>query len=423
MADSKLSITLNDLSAVYEATFQARAKWKQMLLALQVNNTTIETINIRCREDPDNCYLEGLSEWLKGGERNWTDVFEALSRSSVGHNDLAKVVEKRLTKPTGNTEYRLSSSSLQLATNGSDSGIMEMTNINSVKQRSSIEPTKDHTSQADTNHGEISSTGDQSLVTTHSRRCKWSWLLTIIILLVVIVVLTVVVLAVLLPVLKLELSHSDTSTPPTTGTTGFEETTFSTTDMNTTVLPASPLNINVNSIYQLPEMSAIFVSSFIKSTHDSISFSVIEKNRISRGFLIDFTVNDCQELDVDRVAVNKPISLSITRPIQHVDEGYYLNGSILTYSITPSQAIVSSSCDCPVILVIYDDQEIYTEFLNEKTGVQTGFLFKCCLNRSRLSAKIVLNKNSYLYAAWSGDLYYYCTYYHQSTHLWNFSPI
>ena len=61
-------------------------------------------------------------------------------------------------------------------------------------------------------------------------------------------VLTVVVLAVLLPVLKLELSHSDTSTPPTTGTTGFEETTFSTTDMNTTVLPASPLNINVNSI-------------------------------------------------------------------------------------------------------------------------------------------------------------------------------
>ncbi len=107
--DSKLSINLDDLSAVYEETFQARAKWKQMLLALQVNNTTIETINIRCREDPDNCYLEGLSEWLKGEERSWTDVFEALSRSSVGHSDLAKVVERRLTKATGNTE---SSSSL-----------------------------------------------------------------------------------------------------------------------------------------------------------------------------------------------------------------------------------------------------------------------------------------------------------------------
>ena len=144
-------------------------------------------------------------------------------------------------------------------------------------------------------------------------------------------------------------------------------------------------------------MSAIFVSSFIKSTHDSISFSVIEKNRISRGFLIDFTVNDCQELDVDRVAVNKPISFSVTRPIQHVDKGYYLNGSSLTYSITPSQGIVSSSCDCPVILVVYDNQEEYIKFLNEKTDVQTGFLFKFCLNRSRLSAKIVLNKNSYIY--------------------------
>ena len=40
----------------------------------------------------------------------------------------------------------------------------------------------------------------------------------------------------------------------------------------------------------------------------------------------------------------------------------------------------------------------YTEFLNQKTGIQTGFLFKFCLNRSRLSAMIVLNKNSYLYA-------------------------
>ncbi len=69
-----------------------------MLLALQVN---IETINIRCREDPDNCYLEGLSEWLKGDERSWTDMFKTLSRSSVGHSDLAKVVKRRLSGHTG----------------------------------------------------------------------------------------------------------------------------------------------------------------------------------------------------------------------------------------------------------------------------------------------------------------------------------
>ncbi len=40
-------------------------------------------------------------------------MFEALSRSSVVHCDLAKVVERRLSiKATGNTEYKLSSSSL-----------------------------------------------------------------------------------------------------------------------------------------------------------------------------------------------------------------------------------------------------------------------------------------------------------------------
>ncbi len=57
----------NNLSAVYEVIFQARAKWKQMFLAPML---LFETINIRCREDPDNCYLEGLSEWLKGGARS-----------------------------------------------------------------------------------------------------------------------------------------------------------------------------------------------------------------------------------------------------------------------------------------------------------------------------------------------------------------
>ena len=230
-------------------------------------------------------------------------------------------------------------------------------------------------------------------------------------------VLTVVVLAVLLPVLTLELSHSDTSTspPPIIYTTVSESPwTTSTPPTNvsddslvfpaiavadmTTVLPVSEknLSITVNSIYELPGGYIIFVNSFIKHAYDSITFTVFEKIRFSHGSLIVFTVKDCQELDVDRIAVDKSISLSVTRPIQHVDEGYYLDGSSLTYSITPSQGIVSSSCDCPVILVIYDDLEIYIEFL--KTGIQTGFIVDFCFNRDELSTKIVVDKNSYLYA-------------------------
>ncbi|XP_064398911.1 uncharacterized protein LOC135345415 [Halichondria panicea] len=283
-----------------------------------------------------------------------------------------------------------------------------MTNISEVKQKSQLDITTDHENQTDTNHEEVSSIGDQSLVTMHSRRCKWSWLLTIIILLVVIVVLTVVVLAVLLPVLKLELSHSDTSTspPPIVYTTVSESTptvsTFHTATIDVTVAggttPASDLPINVNSIYQLPKVSAIFVDSFIKHTIDFLILSIFGGSWLPQGAFIDFTINDCQKLDVERTVMNKSLSLDVTGPIQHVDEGYYLDGSSLTYSITPSQDIVSSSCDCPVILVIYNDLEIYNEFLNQKTGIQTGFIVNFCFNRDELSTKIVVDKNSYLYA-------------------------
>ncbi len=48
--------------------------------------------------------------------------------------------------------------------------------------------------------------------------------------------------------------------------------------------------------------------------------------------------------------------------------------------------------------MIYDYLEIYTEFLNQKTGIQTGFIFDFCFNRDELSTKIIVDKNSYLYA-------------------------
>ncbi len=225
------------------------------------------------------------------------------------------------------------------------------------------------------------------------------------------------VLAVLLPVLKLELSHTDTSTPPSpiiyttvsespwTINTINPESTFPTATIGVTIAgDTTPINhlsdlpINVDSIYQLPEVSAIFVESFIQHAFDSLILSVFGGRLLPRGAFIEFTVNDCQKLGVDRVLVNKSISLDVTKPTQSVDEGYYLNGSSLTYSITPSQAIVSSSCDCPAILMIYDDLEIYTEFLNQKIGIQTGFMFDFCFNRDELSTKIVVGKTSYLYA-------------------------
>ena len=53
---------------------------------------------MRCHDTPDQCYHEGLSEWLEGGERSWGDLVEALSSPTVGHSDIAMVVERDFTR-------------------------------------------------------------------------------------------------------------------------------------------------------------------------------------------------------------------------------------------------------------------------------------------------------------------------------------
>ena len=89
-----MSLTIADLIKVYVATFDARTKWRNILLLLGISNATVASIAVRCREDPDECYREGLAEWLKGGERHWRDMVEALSSPVVGNKDMARAIEK-----------------------------------------------------------------------------------------------------------------------------------------------------------------------------------------------------------------------------------------------------------------------------------------------------------------------------------------
>ena len=89
-----MSITIVDLKKVYRTTFEARNEWKNILLELEVSSATIRSIEISCYNDPKDCYREGLSEWLIGGERSWGDLVEALSSPTVGHSDIAIAVER-----------------------------------------------------------------------------------------------------------------------------------------------------------------------------------------------------------------------------------------------------------------------------------------------------------------------------------------
>lgn len=98
-----MSISIDDLRIVYKTTFEARNKWQNILLELEMSSATIESISVRCRDNPDNCYREGLTEWLKGGERSWKELAEALSSPTVGHYDIAKAIDRDHNQSTGTT--------------------------------------------------------------------------------------------------------------------------------------------------------------------------------------------------------------------------------------------------------------------------------------------------------------------------------
>ncbi|XP_064398568.1 uncharacterized protein LOC135345141 [Halichondria panicea] len=87
-------LTIADLGDLYIATFDARIRWRNFLLVLKISSDTIDSIGTKWRDNPDDCYREGLKEWLKGGERSWEDVIKALSSPIVGHVHIARTIEK-----------------------------------------------------------------------------------------------------------------------------------------------------------------------------------------------------------------------------------------------------------------------------------------------------------------------------------------
>ena len=96
-----MSITVSDLKKVYRATFVVHKWWKKILLALEVSSATIESIEVRCGDNPEDCYREGLKEWLEGGERSWRDLVTAFSTPTVGHPDIATVIERDYIQSAG----------------------------------------------------------------------------------------------------------------------------------------------------------------------------------------------------------------------------------------------------------------------------------------------------------------------------------
>ncbi len=87
-------LTIADLKRLYLVTFDARIKWRNILLILDVPSDTIHSIGKEWSNNPDDCYREGLIKWLNEGGKSWKEMVEALSSPIVSEVHIAQTIEK-----------------------------------------------------------------------------------------------------------------------------------------------------------------------------------------------------------------------------------------------------------------------------------------------------------------------------------------
>ena len=87
------------LRVLYAAAYEARVKWKFIGLALNVNPGTLDSIAAKNKDNPDNCFYDMLSEWLKPEQGCTLDMFiSALESKSVACVFLCTPVRKAVEK-------------------------------------------------------------------------------------------------------------------------------------------------------------------------------------------------------------------------------------------------------------------------------------------------------------------------------------
>ena len=83
-----------------EELHEVKVKWKQIGIQLEIPQSTLETIQQKCKDDPEEAFLQMINEWLKQiTEPSWSDIVEALKSRSVGKNiKLAEKIRRRKCK-------------------------------------------------------------------------------------------------------------------------------------------------------------------------------------------------------------------------------------------------------------------------------------------------------------------------------------
>ena len=81
-----------DLAEVLREVYDARTKWYNIGLELKINPADLDAIRFQYRDNPDECFRELLSRWLRQGDPKptWVVLANALESPTVGFGCLSK---------------------------------------------------------------------------------------------------------------------------------------------------------------------------------------------------------------------------------------------------------------------------------------------------------------------------------------------
>ena len=85
----------SDWEVVYDSTKEVCHKWKDVGDELGIDDTSLKSIEVRCRNIPEDCYRELLQNWIQStGDANWEKLIQALKNRTVEFNHLSNKLEK-----------------------------------------------------------------------------------------------------------------------------------------------------------------------------------------------------------------------------------------------------------------------------------------------------------------------------------------
>jgi hypothetical protein len=85
----------SDWEVVYDSTKEVCHKWREVGDELEIDPTSLNSIEERCQNVPEDCYRELLQKWIQSqGDANWMKLIQAFRNHAAEFKHLSNRLEK-----------------------------------------------------------------------------------------------------------------------------------------------------------------------------------------------------------------------------------------------------------------------------------------------------------------------------------------